>query len=530
MGIHVKLGIIPQRIAPGQWAEAYDEVLHLLHQHPSRLMGLQYRLVDGVRVAAHTRSLEVVAEDPSWRCWHVVGDWTSGRTGESAIMYRDLQRYPRCEDAEDILLLDPVERPPTRVFGDKTQGLPYHLPLLAAALVVENRLPGAAWARGDIDRDQAEAARAWAGEVLGRPLALPVSVDAPALRERLARFHRGEPLVAAFASLYLGERDQLLAAIGAELGEPALRSWLLGEIARHGSPAEHGALQLLAAWLDTDRPLEELCELCCLEPRGPRFEAEALARAVAWIAIPRQETPCPGLLARPPGQPMTSDQQIAAVGLDLYLPGWRLRRHLEQQAIARAFSAAFGAGRLPRLLAALEQRIGEVRARLAGVRQLLAAAQPRGDDEAAWPAAPDGLNALQRERLELLALTLGPASPLRPLLLSRVPPLAGALRADPSAMRRVIAVIVTSHNIILTEDAWRWIAAETDRELLALLAVLAPLSAPSLGRWFAGAIKALLQSRDLALYLLHRSRQQATIERQNEVAEAIERARGLLPL
>jgi len=236
------------------------------------------------------------------------------------------------EDAPDILLLDPASRPPTEVFGDKTQGRPYHLPLLAAALVVESRLPGAARVWGDFDRDQAEAARTWAEEVLGRPLSLPVAVDAPALHARLARFHEGDRLVAAFASLYLGQPDQVLAALGAEHGEPALRRWLLDRLAQHSSPAQPGALQLLAAWLNGARSLEELCVLCCQDPRGPRYEAEALVRALASlsIAIPAQEKHWLTVIDRPTGRPMTSDEQIAAVALDMCLPGWRLRRPLEQ--------------------------------------------------------------------------------------------------------------------------------------------------------------------------------------------------------
>ena len=133
---------------------------------------------------------------------------------------------------------------------------------------------------------------------------------------------------------------------------------------------------------------------------------------------------------------------------------------------------------------------------------------------------------MQRRLLELMALTLGPAGALRRQLLSRIPALAGALDADLAAMRRALARIATHRHIVLTEDAWRWIAAESDRELLALLVVLATASVQSLGQWHTEAIKALLQSRDLALHLLRRARQDEMIERQNALTELLEAGAG----
>ena len=40
------------------------------------------------------------------------------------------------------------------VFGGNTRGAPHHVPLLAAAMVVEDRLPERTMVRGDIDPGQ----------------------------------------------------------------------------------------------------------------------------------------------------------------------------------------------------------------------------------------------------------------------------------------------------------------------------------------------------------------------------------------
>ena len=95
------------------------------------------------------------------------------RTAESHSMCRSLDRY-RGGQHEDDVLVAAWRESATPVFSSKTQGEPYHLPVLAAAMLIEDRFPCAAVVRGDIDdRDTAKAA-AWIEAVSGRRVMPPV--------------------------------------------------------------------------------------------------------------------------------------------------------------------------------------------------------------------------------------------------------------------------------------------------------------------------------------------------------------------
>ena len=93
VGVHVILDIVPQRIDPAAWADAFEETLLLLKAHPARLLGYGFRLVAGARVPVFTRGVEQGGQDPAERRWCVVGDRATLGTGERQRMYRDLGRY-----------------------------------------------------------------------------------------------------------------------------------------------------------------------------------------------------------------------------------------------------------------------------------------------------------------------------------------------------------------------------------------------------------------------------------------------------
>ncbi len=264
MGVHVILDIVPQRIDPIAWTEAFDATARLLAAHPARLLGYGFRFVAGVRVPVFTRAVEQGAQDPAERRWCVVGDRASLGTGERQRMYRDLRRYAptgavSLAPADDVLVLAvsqasapatpavtmggdppypparPVEQEPpssspgtppsvlpaehsplVRVFGEGEQSPSCQIALLAAAMVVESRFPGNALVSGCFDREKTEVARRWASGVLGAPVALPVRVDAWRLAERLGSRFAGKGLFRAVSLLYLAEpasRDAALATL-----------------------------------------------------------------------------------------------------------------------------------------------------------------------------------------------------------------------------------------------------------------------------------------------------------------------------
>jgi hypothetical protein len=231
VGVHVVLDIVPQRIEPPAWAEAFEETRTLVEAHPARLLGYGFRAVAGARVPVFTRSVVQGVHDPAERRWCVVGDRATLWAGERQRMYRDLGRYlarcvPSPEAEQDVLLAFATDTPQpgtVRVFGEGEQSEPCRTALLAAAMVVETRFPEAALVSGHFDREQAEGARRWAKGILGRSLALPVRVDAFRLVERLGKHFGGEVLGRAVDRLFLADppgRDRALTLV---LGAAAAR-------------------------------------------------------------------------------------------------------------------------------------------------------------------------------------------------------------------------------------------------------------------------------------------------------------------
>lgn len=70
------------------------------------------------------------------------------------------------------------------LFGNKTQGLPYHTMVLAIATLVENRLPGAAMAAGDIDATAALMACRELEKIFGESFSEPVLLSEGRVRAR----------------------------------------------------------------------------------------------------------------------------------------------------------------------------------------------------------------------------------------------------------------------------------------------------------------------------------------------------------
>lgn len=146
MGVHVILDIDPIGIDPAAWASAYDETVKLLTRWTPRLLGWEVRSIRGVRIPMYTRSIVFDEASPTKACWRVVGDRESMLTAECQSLQRDLSRYSarrqeRVADVTDIVVSAAApDREhtgrPAQVFGDKTQGCPYHFAMLAAAMII----------------------------------------------------------------------------------------------------------------------------------------------------------------------------------------------------------------------------------------------------------------------------------------------------------------------------------------------------------------------------------------------------------
>lgn len=488
MGVHVILDIDPNGIDPDAWAAAYDETLALLESWRPRLLGWGIRSFEGSRVPVYARSVRD-GHTPDDLGWSVVGDRGSMQTAECQSLHRDLAHYTRRlrdePSHEDIVVAaaDPKNEyvcGPVRVFGDKTQGHPYHFAVLAAAMLIEERFPGRAMVRGDIDRGQAEEARRMAVSILGRALTLPVCVDAARLVERLRTRCDDEALPRAFRRVFLAEGDEEHEAVLREFpGTLGAREWLRG-FEGNKDPSSIGVVRLLVDWLNAGRDVRDACRLLCEAPEGPGFSPEGFVDALAgtWVAIPRWVREPLDAFRRPRGAPHTVWSLFGSVLLDMEATGRHLRVYIEPATLEAALSEVFGE-RGPALGARLVDQSAKLEARLREqadrVRNLVAQANARVDDDTESLAAGCSVDAMgEHQRTWVRGMAWSVA---RGIATVREDPRVAEVLADAKKAKGLIVRMLADRGPTLTEDAWDSVVAESDIGVLVWWAVLLTLDA-----------------------------------------------------
>lgn len=479
MGVYVNLDIDPGQVLAKDWQRVYDDTLRLFQSHPSEILGLGEREVCGQALLVYTRGLEKVWDGR--RAYTVVGDGQSLRFGESFRMPRELLELPHANDrlgarssGGDIVLEDPEEGYGTRVFGEKTQREPFHIPVLAAAMVAETALAPAAVVSGDIDELEAREARRCVRELLGRRVSIPVLLDAPALLDRLSARFTGPALVDALLHRFIGEQSRGLAAALRGVGGADARKWTRAAVARRGAEWQWQPAMVVSAWLAATGDIAGLCRVACLgvaPPLSPKTLAREIAgsgallsptlrrRAVRLLRAPLPDHELGALIARESlwslkvlEAPHTGLGPLEA-GLSLAFPG----RGSELTAVARAAGAEIDAvvGRICDLIdeaAERQQRAPERGLELGELARVRDAAD---------------LTSQGRRQLAVFVRALSErcraARSGRPSLDDQLSGL-GAARA-----RRLLALRLAEAGPTLTGRAWDWIERERDREVLGFL-------------------------------------------------------------
>ncbi|WP_437621747.1 hypothetical protein [Sorangium sp. So ce1151] len=531
MGVHVILDIDPRGIDEAEWAATYDETLALVSAWQPRLLGWGWRSIEGVRVPMYMRSLRRDVDDPRRACWSVVGDRDSLRTAECQSLYRDLGRYAarrdQGPDGDIVVIAAMPDRGdtggPVRVFGDKTQGYPYHFAVLAAAMLVEERFPRHAMVWGDIDRGQAEEARRLAAPLLGRELPLPVRVDASRLIERLRASCAAGELPGAFKRVFLGEAgEQDEAMLRAFPGEDGAREWqrALRVLAECTSPASLGAVRLVIAWLNAGRGLRDACRLACLAPEGPRFSPEAFVATLAstWVAVPPPAREPLGAFCKPPRAPHTVASLLGSFFLDMAATGRHLRINIEPAAIAADLSEVFG-DRGPALAARLCEKSARIEAQL----------REHADDVNAFVAAAGDSAGDDTEALAVLrsAAAMGPSQRtwVRAMAWSVMKVLEGLRGGDPKVVealddveqgKRLLVRMLAEGSPVLTEDAWDGVLAESRADVIAWWIALVSMRASELHA--SQVCRAFLENAELRSYAIAIGRDEREMRELGELA------------
>ncbi len=531
MGVYVYLEIIPEKIGKKEWEKLYLETLSLLTKCSDEMMGIQREKIRNVERTIYSRQIEQHAETPAKRQWHVVGDFSSKQTGESFIFFRDIQRYrssssiarKKAESSEDDILASHINesRLIRDVFNSKTQGHLYHTPMLAVAMVVENRFPNYALAGGNIDIHQAKKAQQLISDVLHKPISLPIRVDSERLFTRLNELYSDIEAIEHFYDLFLGERNESIEVLF-KLANPELyRQWFTTHLAHYKSPDQFGAKDIFIAWLNTSGDLKTLCEIACLDDQGPRFNPIELSSSLAstWFTIHPSERRIMDIFANPEGHPETVDSQFGMMFLDMLgLKGRNIRMYMEQEKALGILEQVFPEyqkeirEKVDRITDDIRKTLSEHQEPINILKEKAERNEPPGLGDGTQFLTMTSVNDASEQEIFMLRFIAYRINKIREKYLEAYPK---TTEASLETLMDMMITVSDSQGIVLTEDAWKWIDQESDPELVMMTFMLISIKDNELV--FSNARKGILENRDVCKSLLE-------IMKNEDLMEIIEQA------
>lgn len=222
MGININL-YISKSVTKQEWKQVYEESLQLAKAF--HLADLKITNIKGIETYCLVSSCEcekprIWEKDHKEIGWSTVGDYETLRIAEEYFTPRNLiddNEYDiNAGDAilaaistyEEIEECDIGAEQVYYLWGNKTQGRPYHMFLLAIACMIVSRLEEKAYVGGDITRGQCRKAVALANEHLQRPIELPDQCDMEQLHRRIAKLpFEPKKQINILVYLYLGTKD-----------------------------------------------------------------------------------------------------------------------------------------------------------------------------------------------------------------------------------------------------------------------------------------------------------------------------------
>lgn len=266
MGLFIHLTVNSHNIAPEQWEETYQESLLLLKRFPAPLMRLHREEIHGQKRYMLTTNI-IKEKDTQDEHWEIDGDLLSYQRAETFQLYRHLKQWLPNKDDKEVLWadedsLDYVEGNGVDIFGYKTQGYPYHLAVLAVAILFESRFPNNIYLIGDIDRTQVESVITWMNRILATPVTVPVCLDGKSLYTRLDSLYDDSSLaIRRFKTLYRDtDKEQLETLLRYGNRTLVLQEWT-EELRYYSSLSQLGVIKLISQFLSVTQDIRQLIEI-----------------------------------------------------------------------------------------------------------------------------------------------------------------------------------------------------------------------------------------------------------------------------
>ncbi|QGG48340.1 hypothetical protein [Heliorestis convoluta] len=333
MGIYINLNFMPHQITEDRWNRLYQETLELLQAYPFASI----RLEDKGRwqIAKYCRAKDEEVHEKT-RHWEVCGDLESLKIAESFRLAYNLDHYKSfTEESQSSDILEELckgfreQRNMASIFDSKTQGCPYHIYVLALAMLIETRLAPFASVHGDFTREQALKAKSWADEIVTKPLNMPVLVDSEKMYQRLSQFLSGQALFDAFYHHWNGPEEEALRILF-DKNVAERDHWFLSQLKNYESSKQIGVLRLYIQWLNNKGDLERLAQLACIEKEGPCFSPVEFAKSLCstWVFLEPSTYEVMDYFKESPDVPGTVEGQFGTILLELKYTGRNIQRYI----------------------------------------------------------------------------------------------------------------------------------------------------------------------------------------------------------
>ncbi len=292
MGIYINLSIMPDKINKKQWKKVYLETLKLIENYP--VMGIREGSYHGLKKLVYSSDVEHNINQPEKRYWKVSGNIEKKTSGETFVLYYDINnyRYSPEYNCDDILYLFlNKDSKPFYIFDRKTQGEDYHKFILAVAILIENRFPHKAIVHGDITKKEAKNSIKWANKILNEDLDMPVLLNGTKLIDRVIQIEKNnDEIIKTIYLNYMGDSEEILKILMNKFSSKEIGDWIKKYTKKFKSPKKVGVINLFIIWLNTTKNLEKLMEITCYEDGGPEFEIEEFIESLilTWAFIPEK--------------------------------------------------------------------------------------------------------------------------------------------------------------------------------------------------------------------------------------------------
>lgn len=308
MGIFLSFRVAPRRISPAQWEDVYQEALQIVDH--CDLMDRIFTERNGSQFVFARKTAERELWDRGLGIL-VCGTMASGCNMEYFDLFRNLEHNIRSEPEEDngadILLdglftewdsKDPDIPQPSGIYelwGNKTQGKPGHIPLLAIACLFADRFPEAVKVGGDVTAGQCRAAVRLANQCLTRPIQMPVTCRAEALARRLRAV--GIPPIKqaeTFFHLYLGTLTSEVGTILRGVFSPeVLYQYFRNELIQY-KPEDRNFQTALRDYLMLGLEFSDLLNMLVNDPEGSCLSLERTLKEILSrrVHVPFSEKNC----------------------------------------------------------------------------------------------------------------------------------------------------------------------------------------------------------------------------------------------